>query len=171
MREGLAFISNINERQHWYFSPPFLRICLSCIYGRPGCSPGAWSSWVFASCQFAPKIVGLSVRFIRILFYIFFLVSKRSGGNLIIGVLLQNREGNSSTHWKKTGGRIGTVTVTPAGPVLSLEVSVVATISLSFDSFSIPIRASKIRFSIFCAFCFFVWFLEVSVIATISLTV
>jgi len=42
----------------------------TCI-GRPGCFPGAWSSWIFSSRQFAPIIVNASVRFIRLLFYIF----------------------------------------------------------------------------------------------------
>ena len=48
---------------------------------RPDCFTGALSSWIFVNRQFAPKIVDLSVRVIHVLFYIFFLVSKRSGGN------------------------------------------------------------------------------------------
>ena len=56
---------------------------------RPGCFCGAWSSWIFATRQFAPKIVDLSVRVIRFLFHVFFLVSKRNGGNSIIGVRMQ----------------------------------------------------------------------------------
>ena len=42
----------------------------------------SWSSWIVASRQFAPKIADPSVRFSRILFYIFSFVSKRSGGRL-----------------------------------------------------------------------------------------
>ena len=81
MREWFAFISSLDSIQHCSFSPFYaFRTCI----GRPGYFPGAWSSWIFASCQFEPKIVDLSVRFIRILFNIFFLVSKRSGGNSTI---------------------------------------------------------------------------------------
>ena len=45
---------------------------------------------------------------------------------------------------------------TPAGALVCLEASVVATISLSFDCFSKLVRFSKIRFSIF-SFFFFVY--------------
>ena len=64
MREKYTFISNllgtaISLRPLYVF-----RTCT----GRPGCFPGAWSSWIFASRQFAPKIVNASVRFSRLLF-------------------------------------------------------------------------------------------------------
>ena len=67
MREGLAFIFNLNKIEHCSFSPSFLffRTCMR----RPGCFPGAWSSWIFASRQFAQKIMDLSVHFIGIMFY------------------------------------------------------------------------------------------------------
>ena len=45
---------------------PFYIFC-TCMR-RPGCFPGEWSSWIFASRQFAPKIGDFSDRFIRILF-------------------------------------------------------------------------------------------------------
>ena len=53
------------------------RTCMRC----PGGIPGAWSSLGFASRQFAPKIVDLSVRFISVSF-VFFLVSKRPPAGL-----------------------------------------------------------------------------------------
>ena len=54
MRDGHAFISDLTLRPFYVF-----RTCMR----RPGCFPGAWSSWIVASRHFAPKIVEPSVRF------------------------------------------------------------------------------------------------------------
>ena len=60
----------------------------------------------------------------------------------ITGVLRGNPTQN-----KSPGDRIGTIPATPAERVVSLDVGVEATISLSFDCLSI-LRVSKIRCSI-----------------------
>ena len=83
MREGLAFNSNLNKIQHALSLRPFY-LFRSCIL-RPGCMPGAWSSWSYARRQFAPKIMELSLRLIRVLEHIL-LVSTRSGRNSTIQV-------------------------------------------------------------------------------------
>ena len=54
---------------------------------------------------------------------------------------------------KFPGGRSGTTAAMPAGPVLSLEVSVVATTSLSLDCFSILMNFEK-PFFVFRFFSF-----------------
>ena len=177
MREGPTFISNLNETQHGSFSPSFL--CISYEYMHAASGLFSWSMELlnFASRHFVSKIVDLSVQFIRVLFYIFFLVSQRSGVEEGIQPLafIRQKKGKKSgyTIKKSRGSRIGTTATAPAGPVLYLEVSLVATISLSLDSCSILIRVSKICLSIekkkknngFFSL------LEVSVVATISPTV
>ena len=58
MREGLAFISNINSIQEYFFPLPFLfRTCIR----RPGCFPAACSSWHLEVVSL--KIMNLCVRF------------------------------------------------------------------------------------------------------------
>ena len=105
------------------------RTCLP----RPGCFPGAWSSWDFASRQFAPKIVDLSVRFIHSQFrYISSLWASVVEENHPLE-LIREKRGKKSETKKSPWGRIGTTPATTAGPVLSLEVSEVATILVTFD--------------------------------------
>ena len=95
MREILAFVVNLNTIQlRCSFSTPFPCIRYWCdarrtrlycqsqrdttllflfvlsMYSVHACGvrsifPGAWSSWIFACRQFAPKIVDVSVRFFR----------------------------------------------------------------------------------------------------------
>ena len=76
MREGFAYVSNLSKVQHCSFSPSFFccmyRVVWYFVYTRmrrPGCFPGAWSSRHLQARQFAPRIVDLSVLFIRILLY------------------------------------------------------------------------------------------------------
>ena len=60
----------------------FLFYAIRTCMRRPGCCTGTHELLAFASRQFPPKIVDLSVRVIRtffVLFFLFFLVSKRSG--------------------------------------------------------------------------------------------
>ena len=74
----------------------------------------------FLSRQLAPKIAALSVRFIRISFYVFFLVSKRRGGNSTIGVHTLKKGGKigyTIKNTKSVGCRIGTTAATLSRPV------------------------------------------------------
>ena len=75
MRKGFGFFSNLNKIQHCSFSLSFL--CVSCMHAASGLFSSSLELLAFSSRQFAPKIVKLSVRFVRVLFYI--LVSERSG--------------------------------------------------------------------------------------------
>ena len=75
MSEGFAFVSSQDT------TLVFLSV-LSISYMHAASGLFSWSMELlaFASRQFAPKIVDLSVRFIRFFFFaIFFLVSERSG--------------------------------------------------------------------------------------------
>ena len=58
MREGLAFISNLNTtRLHSFFS--FGQILVRCMHAAPGLFSWSKELLAFASRQFAPKIVDL----------------------------------------------------------------------------------------------------------------
>ena len=74
MRERFVVIFNLNK-PHCSFSPSFQ--CISFMHATPGLLSWRMELLVFTSRQFAPKIVEISVRFIRSL-VIFFLVSERS---------------------------------------------------------------------------------------------
>ena len=91
----------IKRCSYWHQAPGVMRrvyLCFHSLYlcpfyqytygvrtcmRRPGRFPVAWSSLAFTSRQFLPKIVGLSVRCVHILFSmtctIFILMSERSG--------------------------------------------------------------------------------------------
>ena len=64
MREGFASSFGLSLRHNTaLFLRPFHVFC-TCIR-RPGCYLGAWSSWHLQVVSFAPKILALSVSFIR----------------------------------------------------------------------------------------------------------
>ena len=76
MRERSAFSFDLSKIQHSSLSVfSMFRACMR----RPSCYPGAWSSLGFASHQFAPNIVELSVRVIHSRLGPFFLESEPSG--------------------------------------------------------------------------------------------
>ena len=119
--------------------------CVSWIHGASGLFPwriellNCWKS------KFAPKAMDFSVRSIRILFIHSALCATVAEGTQPLEFIGKNT-GETNATKKSPGDRIGTTVVTPARPVLPLKVSVVATISLCSDCFSILIWASKICF-------------------------
>ena len=66
MRERLAFSFDLNKIQNCSFSQSFF-LCISDIHAASWLPPWGIELLAFASRQFAPKIVDLSVLFIRIL--------------------------------------------------------------------------------------------------------
>ena len=94
MREGLAFISNLNVKHNSALSLRPFYVFRTCMR-RPGCFPGAWSSCIFAIRQFAPKIVDLSCSHNSYFVYILLLLSKRSGEIQPLQLYVKKRGGKS----------------------------------------------------------------------------
>ena len=67
MRGAFAYNFDLKKIPHCSFSPFIL--CISYIYAASGLLSWSMELLAFASRQFAPKIVNLSVRFIRNVFY------------------------------------------------------------------------------------------------------
>ena len=65
MRGGCAFVSNLNKIQQLLFLSVPPTVCISYMHAAPGLFSWSMELLAFATRQFAPKIVDLSVRFIR----------------------------------------------------------------------------------------------------------